>query len=354
MGDTNDDAWEFEQWCTANELNEDTKSAMTEQGFNSYKTLCLLDDTKIKSYFKKLQPAQMLLLCNGVSMLQIKDKPSSRSRREADDKEDPMEQTTQAAPQAQTAPQAQGDPSKVLEAGGSLSAATLLDLLKDHPTLSGARNLPAAQPQGETFLDPFQFGKGLFTWKLRAVPDYVSSLTRGEQPTTVTIGGVEFSSNMNRKVPHEKLTMAQFMEGALRITRDFVLEEGASLDQVMDYLNYLIQVAVFAQSFPWANVLNYDKIYRKEQANLGFRWGTASPFLMTSHLQKPTTQVDGSNKRKPPSQTKTDPKSGKTICFKYNGLNGCQLKHCNFAHVCRTCFEDHPEVQHKSDKSPKN
>lgn len=341
------DAWEFEQWCTTNELSEDTISAMTEMGFNSYKTLALLDEAKIKQYFgKKLMPAQLLLLSHGVSILHMQD-TQSRTRTYHE------EETPEENPGNQL-PENKEDPKTVLEAGGSLSAAALLDLLKDHPTLAGAKSLPDPQARGETFMDPFQFGKGLCASKCRAVPEYVSNLTRGEQPTTVTIGGVEFASNMSRKVPHEKLTMAQFMEGALRITRDLVLEDGANLDQVMDYLNYLIQVAVFAQSFPWVNVLSYDKIYRKEQASLGFRWGTASPFLMTSHLQKPTPQGDGATKRRPQTQAKTDPKSGKTICFKFNGLNGCQLRNCNFAHVCRVCFEDHPEVQHKAEKSSKN
>ena len=335
MGDT--DTWEFNKWCDHNELTEDTKTSLTELGFTSYKSLALLDEAKVRNYFKKLQPAQLLLLIEGISVLTM-EQPKANKRRLAEEVE-VLEATKK-------------DPKEVLEAGGSLSATTLMDLLKDHPVLAAGNK--ATTQQGETFLDPFQFGKGSFGAKIRSVPDYVSSLTRGEQPTTVTIGGVEFSSNMTRKVPHEKLTMAQFMEGAIRITRDFVLEDGANLDQVMDYLNYLIQVAVFAQSFPWINVLAYDKIYRKEQAGLGFRWGTASPFLMTSHLQKPTPLADTTTNKKRAAQSKTDPKSGKTVCFKYNGLNGCQLKNCNFAHVCRTCFEDHPEVQHKAEKTPKN
>ena len=132
-----------------------------------------------------------------------------------------------------------------------------------------------------------------------------------------------------------------------------VLQNGANLDQVMDYLNYLLQVAVFAQSFALPNVLGYDKVYRKEQARLGFRWGTSSLFLMTSQLQKPAQPFTETSTTRKATQAK-DPKSGKTICLKFNGYNRCQLKACQFAHVCRACYEDHPEVQHKADKSSKN
>lgn len=343
MAPPNTDAWEFENWCTENELTQDTITALTEAGFTSYKTLSLLDEAKVRQLFKKLQPAQLLLLIEGVSLFKVAKTQTSTRRNNSQDESEASEEMGRT------------DPKAILDAGGSLSPAQVLDILKENPTVASSfapSRTTATCPDvtGESFLDPFQFGKGGFCSKNRAVPDYVSSLTRGEQPTTVTIGGVEFASNAPRRVPHEKLTMAQFMEGAIRITRDLVLEDGANLEQVMDYLNYLIQVAVFAQSFPWVNVLGYDKVYRKEQASLGFRWGTASPFLMTSQLQKPAPPTEGGSKKRTPTQARTDPKTGKTVCFRFNGHNGCQLKNCNFAHVCRACFEDHPEVQHKSDK----
>lgn len=354
--DTDTEAWEFTNWCAENELNEDTQAALEELGFNSYKSLRLLDEAKIRQFFKKLQPAQLLLLIQGVSLFHMPDpkpdpKPSSQR----------MDLTAEVTTEVPQPPREKPNAKAILDGGGSLSSAQLLDLLAENPVMSAtlAPRTTAATPEvtGETFMDPFQFGKGTYGSKNRSVPEYVSNLTRGEQPTTVTIGGVEFASNAQRKVQHEKLTMAQFMEGAIRITRDLVLEDGANLEQVMDYLNYLIQVAVFAQSFPWANVLSYDKVYRKEQASLGFRWGTSSPFLMTTHLQKPVlqnAQADRGIKRKAPTQARTDPKSGKTVCFRFNGHNGCQLKNCNFAHVCRACFEAHPEVQHKNDNASKN
>ena len=73
---------------------------------------------------------------------------------------------------------------------------------------------------------------------------------------------------------------------------------------------------------------------------------------MTSQLQKPAQKFKETSTTKA-TQAK-DPKSGKTICLKFNDYNGCQLKACQFAHVCPACYEDHPEVLHKADKSSKN
>lgn len=345
------DSFEFDSWCAENELTEETKAALIEAGFDSYKSLCLLDEVKVKQYFKKLIPGQMLLLTQGVSLFHLED-TGTRTRRETRDNAS----SSESAQQGTASAEAPADLKKILEQGGSLSATQVLELLQNSSataTLTPRISTRISEDNGERFLDPFQFGKGNFIAKNRPVTDYVSNLTRGEQPTTVNIGGVEFASSAVRKIAHDKLTVAQYMEGAIRITRDMVLEDGANLDQIMDYLNYLIQVAVFAQSFAWPNVLGYDKVYRKEQASLGFRWGTSSPFLMTSQLQKPAQLVTENHTKKKTTQVK-DPKSGKTICLKFNGHNGCQLKACQFAHVCRACYEDHPEVQHKADRASKN
>ena len=338
------DDFEFSHWCDEFELNEDTKKALLEQGYNSYKSIRHLDEGKVKVQFKKLQPAQQCLLIEGVSLL------------------NPPKKTSPATPQPRQEDRNEAsDPVTVLQANGSLTATQVLDLLRSNPTIGATFNAGGQDPtatrqaQGEPsyFLDPFQFGRDRFVSKCRSVPDYVSSLARGDQPTTITLGGMDFISTSQKKVPHEKLTIAQYMEGALRMTRDLIIEDGANLDNIMDYISHVIQVALFAQSFTWSSVLNYDRVYRREQASLGFKWGTPSSFLMASHLQKPSQGAQPeSNKKKVTAPNAKDPKSDKTVCLRFNGTNGCSLTTCNFAHVCRVCFQDHPEVQHS--KAAKN
>jgi len=160
-----------------------------------------------------------------------------------------------------------------------------------------------------------------------------------------------------KKYSHDKLSMAQYMEGAMRILHARMTEDGIGIETAADYVNYIIQVGVFAQSFQWQSVLHYDNVYQNKQQALGFKWGTGSAFLMTSHLQKPVIPAadGGNNKKTSTLAVPKDPKSGKSVCLSFNDSNGCQRAACKFVHVCRSCFGDHPEVQHKVDKStPKN
>ena len=202
-----------------------------------------------------------------------------------------------------------------------------------------------ASPQTSGFYDPYQFGRDTFSTKKRHVVDFISSLCRTEETASVTLGGVEFKSTATRKLQHEKLTAPQYMEGALRILRAMVIEDGINLEYSMDYVNYLIQVAVFAQSFNWTNVLSYDKDYRQEQHELGFKWGRGSPVLMTSRLQRPVASPS-IDVRKKSAANKTpqprDPKSGIIMSEIKCRVNRCQLPNCRYAHVCHTCFADHP------------
>ena len=140
------------------------------------------------------------------------------------------------------------------------------------------------------------------------------------------------------------------MEGSLSILRTMVLEESMPLQGVLDHINYLIQVSRFAQTFSWSTVLNYDAIYRKQQSELGFRWGMSSSTLMQTQLRVETIQQTA-NKSQP--QTK-DPKTGKTICQRWNGKFGCALQVCHFAHVCHTCFSsEHSQYRHHQEAAGK-
>ena len=101
----------------------------------------------------------------------------------------------------------------------------------------------------------------------------------------MNLGGIEFRSTAARKPQHDRLSMSQYMEGSLRLLRAIILGDGASTEHIMDYINYMVQVAVFSQTYAWHSVLAYDIEYRAQQQDLGFRWGTGSAFLMSSHQQ---------------------------------------------------------------------
>ena len=120
------DSFEFDSWCAENEIAEETKTALTEAGFDSYKSLCLLDEVKIKQYFKKLIPGQLLLLIQGVSLFHLEDTRTRNTRETRDNAS-----TSESAQQSTASPEAPADPKTILEKGGSLSATQVLELLQN-------------------------------------------------------------------------------------------------------------------------------------------------------------------------------------------------------------------------------
>jgi hypothetical protein len=314
-----------------------------------------LDEAKAQQYFgKALQqyPAQLLQLEEAVKLFHPEEQTSTANVNAGG-----TASTSRTAARA-TATENDATDSAVTKAksGAAMSAQEVVQLLQNNAGITNsflatAPMMPTTTSAGETvnFGDPYQFGRDNCASKRRQVVDFVSCLNRGEDTTVVNLGGVEFRSVTSKKPQHDRLSPYQYMEGAMRILRAMVLEDGASIEQIMDYVNYVIQIGVFAQTYTWPSTLGYDQEYRQQQQELGFRWGTGSAFLMSSRLQRPVptlpTKKVSANVKQP-----KDPKSGSPICQRFNGVNGCTLSRCNFAHVCRACFADHPEWQHKQNK----
>ena len=141
----------------------------------------------------------------------------------------------------------------------SLGISELLKVLQPDPV-----------PQGEVPNDPFCFGTGPFSAKkLRHVVDYITHLGPSQQEDTkVTIAGVDVAV-AKAKLSIDKINHAQYIEGSLRILREMILQDSLPTQQVVNHVNYLIQVACLAQTNQWQRVLQYDT-YRKEQHEHGF------------------------------------------------------------------------------------
>ena len=56
--------------------------------------------------------------------------------------------------------------------------------------------------------------------------NFAPSLNRGEDTTVVNLRGVEFRSSAVKKPQHERLSLAQYVEGAVCELRAMVIEDG--------------------------------------------------------------------------------------------------------------------------------
>ena len=148
------------------------------------------------------------------------------------------------------------------------------------------------------------------------------------------------------------------MEGSLKILCVMITKDRVTTETILDHIGFLTKMACMGQTLSWPSLMKYDAEYRKTQAYQGFPWGADSPFLMQLLLKQhdrdtlvthtaPSHRNTGFTDQQH-NQHRYDPKSGRVICGKFNGRNGCTLPHCQYAHVCGSCYDPaHGEFSHR-------
>ena len=347
--------------------------------FKSYKSLSRISEDILKKDFQKnISPGQYVLLQAGIEILQP---PPPPPKEPAPRLIDQGELDSNTGKNQQQPPNATASPTS---ASAAAAAATMTSQPPGFPSQPPSQQLSASdllamwhqagdlQPvtqllQGNGPDDPFGFGTGPYASpKCRQVAEYITHMysidSDIDQDATVNIGGLEFSLAKGRKVPQEKVRFQHYMEGSLRILRELIVEESMPTVQIVNHVNYLIQIACLAQTNMWKKVKDYDIIYRREQHKHGFSWGKNSSFLLQSQLgthdSTPFSQTTkkgpaaGQTNKRPPLPSVKNPNTGQTICNNFNGRNGCSWPNCNFLHVCKSCFSSaHSEIQHRESSS---
>ena len=336
------EVFEFQKWCEEFEIEEETAKLLREKDFKSDRSISKMTIDIMKKEFKSISPGQMVLLQEAVSLLQPAAKPSSSPITNI-----PNTGTT--------------DPGTVEEAQGPPQDTQQPDLFQLWGLEMGVNREQLTQSQtGKPHFDPFGLGTGPYANKLRQIGDYITHMTSAD-PTanneSVKIGGVEFVVAKGKRVPMDKIKTPHFMEAALRILRELIIEDSLPPAQVINHINYLIQIACLAQTHAWNKVLNYDTIYRREQSHHGFAWGSNSAFLLQSQFMTHETRNQAPS-HSPVHPTKsraayvTHPSTGRQVCEKFNTIHGCTFPKCRFEHACKKCFEStHNVIAHNNVKN---
>jgi hypothetical protein len=131
-----------------------------------------------------------------------------------------------------------------------------------------------------------------------------------------------------KKQSLEKLSVAQYMEAALKIHAEVAAENTAEGEK---YLQYLLRIAQMAQVFTWSSVLLFDREFRKECA-AGQQWDREAPYLMSLLLRAERAEQAGFKGRRPQKMDAT----GRPVCIRWN-RGACTQKVCRYAHVCLAC-----------------
>ena len=319
---------DYATWCQEHELTEATVDALKDNGISSLKSASLLTAALIQKHLKSLPLGQALLLQQGIeSLTKPKDVVTSTAPLVNAAKTD-----VEAAPQE-----------------ASLDTSTLLQLLQKDPSDNQAA-ATGKHPHTHTF-DPFNCNVAS-PGKLYDLRDFITVMPEfREKSTALKVGDIELTLPTQRP-KLESITPLQYMEGSLRVMREMA-KEGRSLTELLQYAGYLIKIANMGQRFQWRSVLQYDTEYRKAQADAGFDFGADSSYLMQVVLRDGLTpKPHPAAKDSVHPQTKYDPSSGRPTCGKFNTAQGCTMRNCKFAHVCRSCFKPHSDHTHKSQRTP--
>ena len=373
-------------WSEEFELTDETISVLAKKGFNSFKTISRITQEILgKEFSKALNTGQYIMLCDAVQSL----KPVEVKEQGADNVtpiahgsvENGRNEASGSSGNQQELTEIQQNTMQILQeklnVAGSLTVSDIMDIVHGSRTTAQApENLSkegTATGNGPSLFDPLDT-KSIKTGssnniKFRDIRDHISSIRKNshlnQDPCgTLKVGAVEVAlSPKESKISLEKVQLTQYMEASLKILKAMVVEDGADLARIMEYVNYLIKFATFAQSFSWQALLRYDFEYRKEQAEMGFAWGSDSPYLMQLHLfanRSVGQHGDQGKVRMGPrhhalsSHNKYDPLSGKPICRKFNQSSGCDLLGCKFVHICMSCYGKHSDCLASRNNSKPN
>lgn len=331
--------FEFNAWCTEYEIEEETAKILKDKGFKSYRSISKITDEILKKEFKNVSPGQFVLLQDAIKLLQP---PQTGNRTTT--VSPPQQDTTETGNSTATINPPQQD--------NDITQPTITpqDLLNMWTNTVGD-NRENTDTRGKCpHYDPFGLGTGPHAAKHRVIGDYITHMATSDptnNDSNVTIGGVEFAIARGKRISPDKIKPPHYMESSLRILREMIIEDGLPTPQIINHVNYLIQIACLAQTHTWKRVLNYDTIYRREQSEHGFTWGSNSAFMLQSQLMT----YDQTQPQQPRQIKKmnyiTDPSTGKQVCEKWNG-NGCSFPNCRFMHICKTCFStSHNQMQHR-------
>ena len=360
--------FDFTQWTRDNELSTNTISALLDTGFDSIKSLSKLNSDRIDQIFTTdITPAQKLLLADAVGTLvpAVRASPTSERPRHHN-----IAENTQEAARVLDFSNFQ----QKLNDGEGLGVDDVLRIMAhvtpsshsgSHVSGNMAAPIHVSQNGGPpTISTSSAVQNGMFhnllastvskSCTFRDVRDYVTLLPGKDQNSadSLEVGSIQIKVK-DAKVPLSKVSQTQFMEGSIRILLEMIRKDNISMSTVIEHLDYLVKIANFGQAFDWSSVVNYDHEHRQAVAKQTCTWGSDNAFLMQlllrqkQHMDKYVTPKTNAPLSSNTSRNRYDPVSAKPICERFNGRNGCSLRVCNYAHLCKSCYTpNHGDFNH--------
>ena len=169
-----------------------------------------------------------------------------------------------------------------------------------------------------------------------------------------------------KKLKLDQVTKEQWFAATLHIQDTLTRAGQLHAGLIPDYYGYLIFVTDLAQQYLWQDVLQYDDLYRREQAKLQCRWGTPIAtlgrlWLQPKNVYQPhnlSSSKSNTINRKPNKPNEVplrgpiigpiDKQTGREMCLAFN-KGYCRFgSACKYLHICLepSCGKPHPKSQH--------
>ena len=335
----------FKMWCADHSLKDETVAVLLEQGFDSVKTLTVIENQDVLD-LNIPHKAQLRLLQAAI-------------------KEAKNFGQVEQPPQTVTAQTVTNPPASApLAMGGTGLGLTIDSLLGQLPQNSNSTEQSGGQFRPE--YDPtFHLiaGKSSGNTKALEVLDFVGLSVKCDLEEEQVVSEIGENNSLilktsQKKPKYENLTIWQWSLGAIRIQDELVrIGKLTTETHKRQYWGYMCKILELNTRFEWQSILEYDREYRRNQARFNFPWGTEIPHLSSVQLKdkklgnfngpKKTkfaysnNQSNGNNAKK-----QTQPYS----CRDFN-RDKCSRASCKFKHVCsvQDCGKPHPAFKHESD-----
>ena len=312
--------FEFEQWCTAEEISDKTKAVLVDEELNTEKALKRFQVEDVSEL--GLSRGQTAVLKGALVNLQAQPHAASSTGSPSVKVDDDPTTKTLAKDK---------DLNHLLSNLGEMSMKDLLSMEESEIAAT--------------------MGSSGTRKKYESIPDNLSkSITDSSKRdrTLLNLGGdtdVVLRGNKPRKKP-EEVTFPQWISAHARILKK-LLNKDVPKQTLLDYIDYTIQFGDYAQLYTQASMMQLDDAHRQSVHEDGVRWQNISDhhFRFWTRTRPDNSSGTGVKSTGPSGGQKKKPTEDR-VCYDYNN-DKCHYNPCKYKHVCLTCGGNHPKSRHE-------
>ncbi len=364
--------FDMSQWAIERLITRKTLGTLREEEFTTKEALCLLTESDIRSLplslgQKRLLEAAIQALkveaATGATTAEDTPEPPTDGGHAQEDTEDRDATTVNIGDiraQASTLRQAG-------EAFDSLFQSTALP----RPTAQSIDTvLPTATARTEAISRPSD-PRAMLTIKARSkhvlhitqfLPESAKARRRTRYKDALVVSGGSGDSAGQLLVraddshPYRGITHDEWGAANMRLLNHLLATGELARSQIEFYLAYTATIHEFYQRYEWAaSILDFDFVYREQQAAMGFVWGDISPLSQLRILiPRHATAPSHAGSSVPPRQAGARDTAGNQTqdCRLWLASNGS----CRFGRDCRYRHPPLPQRHHETPRAelPKN